>query len=158
MPSAPLLDLDHLEVATIAVDRAAIYSKLKQAGRFALLDGIVRFDPSDPTIVGFKDIRAGDWWCDDHIPGRPIFPGILMIEAGAHLATWDYMARNPSFAGFLGFGGLNETRFRGQVLPPSRLVFAARAITVRSRAFTYAVQGFVDKKLMFETEVIGVVV
>jgi 3-hydroxyacyl-[acyl-carrier-protein] dehydratase len=52
---------------------------------------------------------------------------------------------------------LNDTRFRGQVEPGQRLVFVARENRVRSRMFFYGVQGFVEDDLVFETEVIGVV-
>jgi 3-hydroxymyristoyl/3-hydroxydecanoyl-(acyl carrier protein) dehydratase len=59
---------------------------------------------------------------------------------------------------FLGFGGLESTRFRGTVEPPARLLLAARSLRVRSNMFTYEAQGFVGDKLVFQTEIIGVVV
>jgi 3-hydroxyacyl-[acyl-carrier-protein] dehydratase len=131
----------------------------RQAGRFRLLDGIVRFDPaSDDPIVGFKDVHADEWWASDHIPGRPIFPGALQIEAAAQLCTYDFMHRRPDIEGrFVGFGGLNDTRFRGIVEPGMRMVLAGKVERVRHTMFTYLAQGFVADKLVFETEIMGLV-
>ena len=158
MPAASLpVDLSTLDFARPFAPKAKIYELLKQAGRFALLDGVLRFEQSERMSIGFKDIKADDWWAADHIPGRPLFPGVLMIETAAQLGSWDHLMRHPEQRGFIGFGGLNDTRFRGQVEPGHRLVFVARENRVRSRMFFYGVQGFVENDLVFETEVIGVV-
>jgi 3-hydroxymyristoyl/3-hydroxydecanoyl-(acyl carrier protein) dehydratase len=53
---------------------------------------------------------------------------------------------------------MNETRFRGVVRPPCRMIFVARPLKLRSRMFTYATQGFVEGKLVFETEILGTLV
>jgi 3-hydroxyacyl-[acyl-carrier-protein] dehydratase len=157
MPAAPPVDFAALDYSRPVATKDQIYSLLKQAGRFALLDGVVRFDQTENVSIGFKEIRADDWWAADHIPGRPLFPGVLMIETAAQLGSWDHLMRHPEQRGFIGFGGLNDTRFRGAVEPGQRLVFVARELRVRSRMFFYSVQGFVKNDLVFETEVIGVV-
>lgn len=158
MTATPTIDLAGLDFAKPYATKAQIYSKLQQAGRFSLLDGVLRYSAPDKYSIGFKTIRGEDWWAADHVPGRPLFPGVLMIEAGAQLASWDYMERHPEHKGFLGFGGLNETRFRGQVEPGCQLVFVAREVRARSKMFLYAVQGHVGNELVFETEVIGVAI
>ncbi|MBL8859142.1 MAG: hypothetical protein JNL28_11590 [Planctomycetes bacterium] len=158
MPATPTIDFSQLDFTKPVATKAQIYTRLKQAGRFALLDGVLRFAEDERMSIGFKDIKADDWWCADHVPGRPLFPGVLMIETAAQLASWDHMMRHPEQKGFIGFGGLNDTRFRGQVEPGHKLVFVARENRVRSKMFFYGVQGYVDQSLVFETEVIGVVI
>lgn len=157
MASAPLLDPARIDLSQHVASHADIYRVLKQSGRFALLDGIAYFGQEDSTSVGWKDIRADDWWAADHIPGRPLFPGVLMTEAAAQLASWDYIRRTKDFQSFLGFAGLNETRFRGIVEPGVRMHWVARTVRIRSRMFVYAVQGFVGENLVFETEVVGTI-
>jgi 3-hydroxyacyl-[acyl-carrier-protein] dehydratase len=159
MPSTHLLDFEKLDLSRSVATHAEIYSVIKQRGRFALLDGVLHFDRASELVVGFKDIRADDWWAPDHIPGRPIFPGALMIESAAQLCSWDFMKRgtHPNET-FVGFGGLDGTRFRGIVEPGHRMIFAGTVKRSRSRMFTYVAQGFVERELVFETEVIGVIV
>lgn len=158
MPAPTTIDFSELEFTKLVATKAQIYSRLMQAGRFALLDGVVRFSTDEHMSIGFKDIKADDWWCADHVPGRPLFPGVLMIETAAQLGSWDHLMRHPEQKGFIGFGGLNDTRFRGQVEPGQRLVIVARENRVRSRMFFYGVEAYVGQTKVFETEVIGVVI
>ncbi len=151
------MDPATIDLSLIVATKPEIYRVLKQAGRFALLDGIAYFGKDDGTSVGWKDIRADDWWAPDHIPGRPLFPGALMTEAAAQLASWDYIQRTQDFTSFLGFAGLNETRFRGIVEPGVRMHWVSRTLRIRSRVFVYQVQGFVAESLVFETEVVGTI-
>ncbi|HVS17419.1 MAG TPA: 3-hydroxyacyl-ACP dehydratase FabZ family protein [Planctomycetota bacterium] len=159
MPTAAPLDLTGLDLDHVVIPRAEVYRTLAHRGRFMLVDGVLHFDPEHELIVGFKEIRADDWWAVDHIPGRPLFPGVLMVEAAAQLSSFDFMRRRPERDhSFLGFGGLESTRFRGTVEPPSRLLLAARSVRVRSNMFTYEAQGFVGEKLVFQTQILGVVI
>lgn len=159
MPTLPLMDPLRFASLPVIATREAILSKIKQRGRFALLDGILAQENEPALVVGFKDIRGDDWWAQDHIPSRPIFPGALMVEAAAQLSTYDYMLRSqcPPET-FLGFGGLNEVRFRGLVEPGVRMIFIAQPKRMRSRMFTYTTQGYVGSDLVFEAEILGVVV
>lgn len=158
MASTPLFDLStiDLEAAPIA-GPDELKSKLKQRGTFEMLDGVLFRDTDLQVIVGYKDIKADDWWTQDHIPGRPIFPGALMIESGAQLCSYDYLVNMGDIGErFLGFGGLNNTRFRGIVEPGVRMYFIGKVHRVRNSMFTYFMQGIVDDKIVFEAEVIGV--
>lgn len=157
MAAQPLIDLRELDLTRVVATREEILSLLKQRGPFAMLDGIVYSGADDEIIVGYKDIRADDWWAEGHIPGRPIFPGALMIETGAQLCSYDYLLRTQGGNGrFIGFGGLNATRFRGVVEPETRMYFVGKLNRIRSTMFTYFAQGFVEGRIVFETEVLGV--
>ncbi len=159
MPATPLIDFETLDLSRVIAGRDELRRVLKQRGTFELLDGILHVAPEGKLIVGYKDIRADDWWSNDHIPGRPIFPGALMIEAAAQLCSYAFSTHAPGMENaFIGFGGLDGTRFRGVVSPPSRMVFVGRLKRFRTRMFTYETQGFVERGLVFESEVIGVVV
>ena len=156
MADEPFLDPSTFESARVVGSRETILEHIPHRGRFALLDGLLDADPSGALAVGFKEIRADDWWAPDHIPGRPIFPGVLMCEAAAQLCSYHLVSKHPDRPeGFLGFAGMNETRFRGIVTPPSRLVIVAKPGKLRSRMFTYTTQGFVAGKLVFATEILG---
>ena len=158
MPAQPLVDLDSLDLSRIVVPSAEIRRLCLQRNRFDQLDAIVHFQPGDELVIGYKDLAEDDWWTGDHIPGRPIFPGVLQIEGAAQMCSYHFLAQHPEMAQkFVGFGGVDEARFRGVVAPPARIVYVARQLRVRPTMFTYAAQGFVGKRLVMEAEVIGVI-
>lgn len=158
MASQPLIDFDTFDLSKTVVQKAEVLEVLQQRGRFEMVDGLLHFDTSGDIVVGYKDVRKDDWWASDHIPGRPLFPGVMMIEASAQICTFDFMHRSEKKDIFVGFGGINNTRFRATVEPDCRLVIVGKLARIRSRMFTYQAQGFVDQKMVFESEVLGVVV
>lgn len=157
MPSTPFVDLATLDLERPLAGPDELKANLAQRGTFEMLNGVLYRDEEEGLIVGFKDIRADDWWASDHIPGRPLFPGVLMIEAAAQLCSYDYKMRGVcDGSSFVGFGGVNQTRFRATVEPDGRLYFLGKVNRIRKSMFTYGAQGIYNDKLVFETEVIGV--
>lgn len=162
MASAPIIDFAALSLEDVQVHSDGLDRYLKQTGRLRMIDGILHDDPDSRLVVGYKDISESDWWAPDHVPGRPMFPGALQIEAAAQLSTYDYLAHriDKDIVGerFVGFGGLDKTRFRGQVVPGCRLVVATKLLRVSNRMFRYLAQAFVEDNMVFESEVLGVIV
>ena len=163
---APLADLAALDLSRTVFSVADMHEVLRQRGTFSLVDGILHLDPrhSDKTkselVVGYKDVRDDEWWAKDHIPGRPIFPGVLMVEASAQLGSFDFFRRHPELPlSFIAFTGIDNTRFRATVEPPCRLYFVGKASRSRVSGgkviFSYQFQGLVEGKIVYEAEVTG---
>ena len=151
-----LIDLESLDLSQTLYTPDDMGKILSQRGRFSLIDGVCHLDPATDFIVAYKDIRAGDWWAEDHIPGRPIFPGVLMAEASAQLGTFDFFTRRPELnPKFVGFVGIERFKFRAIVEPDCRLYFVARIKRVRNMLFTYIGQGIVDGTIVFDGELTG---
>jgi len=165
MASDLILDLEPIDRDHVAVDRATLDEYLPQRGTFAVLDHLVYDDEESAILVGVKTIRDDDWWAADHIPGRPMFPGALMIEAAAQIGSFDYSCHRSDRDDdrFVGFGGVEKTRFRGIVEPPCRFFVVVKLERAGSRMFRYAAQGFVERegvlqpKMVFESTVLGIV-
>jgi 3-hydroxyacyl-[acyl-carrier-protein] dehydratase len=100
-------------------------------------------------------VRNDEFWCAGHIPNRPLLPGVLMIETGAQLASW-YTRKFLKWEGFIGFGGVEDCRFRAQIIPPSRLFILAELIWTRHGRICCKQQGVVDGNMVFEATIIGV--
>src|SRR5689334_19366782 len=120
MPPQLLFDVSQINLEQIVYDQNAIREANPQRGHMEMLDGIAYVNTDQGEIVGYKDVRNGEFWVAGHIPGRPLFPGVLMIEAAAQLASF-YTRKFIGWTGFIGFGGVEETKFRMQVTPGQRL-------------------------------------
>lgn len=159
MPVRPIADLSELDLSQVVVPQDHYRKFLRQTGRFELIDGVLHIDIEGGIIVGFKELHVDDWWAEDHIPGRPLFPGCLMLEGAAQVTTYHFMQKRPDLHGaFIGFSSIEKTRFRAPVEPPCRLVTIGRLYRMRSRLFTYEAQGFVGDEMVFEALVSGMVI
>jgi 3-hydroxyacyl-[acyl-carrier-protein] dehydratase len=119
-----------------------------------MLHGILWADTNAGSILGYKDILADEFWVAGHIPGRPLFPGVLMIETAAQLASF-YTKKYIGWTGFVGFGAADNCRFRGQVVPGQRMLFLAKKVWERHRRICCQTQGVVDGQLVFEGDIVG---
>ncbi len=119
------------------------------------LDAVTMLDVAAQEVVGYKDVRADEFWVRGHIPGRPLLPGVIMVEALAQLTSF-YIGRAVPDIGFVGFGAVDEARFRATVVPGDRLVLVGKGVSIRSRMAVFATQGWVRDKLVVEAKITGV--
>jgi len=158
MPPQALMDVRTIDQGSVAVSREQIYEINPHRHEFALLDGIFFIDEGRRLMAGFADARPDAFWVRGHIPGRPLMPGVLMIEAAAQLVSYYVMGR-PGFEGFLGFGGVERMKFRGQVVPGDRLIIVAYMKEMRGKRRNVAdVQGFVGEQMVYEGTITGMVI
>src|SRR3990167_1013840 len=87
MPQDILIDLSTLDLNKSIVDIETIRSIIPHRYEMEQLSGIVKFDPEQGIIVGYKDVSLNEFWVRGHIPGRPLMPGVIMLEAAAQLCT-----------------------------------------------------------------------
>jgi 3-hydroxyacyl-[acyl-carrier-protein] dehydratase len=154
MPPTYLIDLSEIDLTNIEFDKEAIAEVNPQSYEMSQLDGIIWSDRESLRILGYKDITENEFWIRGHIPGRPIMPGVLMVEAAAQVSSF-FMKRIYGLEGFIGFSGIDRAKFRDKVVPGDRLLLLAHICKVRSRQFSSDVQGLVNGKMVFDTRVTG---
>jgi 3-hydroxyacyl-[acyl-carrier-protein] dehydratase len=154
MPPALILDLSKLDLNALAFDKEAILKHNPQRYEMQHLDGIIMCDKDQHLIVGFKDVTPNEFWVRGHIPGRPLMPGVIMIEAAAQLTSF-YYKEIVGYKGFVGFAGVTDTSFRATVEPGTRLYLVAKGLKIRSRLFVCQVQGIANGNLVFDTTISG---
>ena len=150
-----IVDLSGIDFEHVMGDVDAIESINPHRGDMRHLDKVIWCDEARTQGVGVKYIRDDEFWVAGHIPGRPIFPGVLQIEAGAQLSSFVLRHRFPE--GFLGFTRVTDCSFRGQVVPGDTLMLLTREVKANRRRFITDIQGIVEDKLVFEAQISGMV-
>jgi 3-hydroxyacyl-[acyl-carrier-protein] dehydratase len=156
LSSEPLFDYSFADFDNPLADLEGLHEINPHRGDMVQLDGVAFCE--EDRAIGWKDVRDDEFWVPGHIPGRPLMPGVLMIEAAAQLSSFviqTYRTPAERAKDFLGFVRSDKTIFRNQVIPGQRLIILARLESKNSRRFISLCQGFVDGNLVFETKVTG---
>lgn len=156
MPPVLHLDPGSLDLSQVLADIEGIRRVNPQRFEMEQLTAIVLINPEQKIIVGYKDVRSDEFWVRGHMPGYPLMPGVLMCEAAAQLCSYYIVTQGLMKGEFLGFGGLENVRFRSPVRPGDRLVLIAKGTRMNRRQTVFNVQGFVKDAIVFHADVLGV--
>lgn len=152
-----LFDLDGIDLAARLISRQRLESWNAHRGQMALLDWVVWHTPDYTRGIGLKHVRDDEFWVPGHFPGRPMLPGVLMIETGAQLASYLYNARFPK-PKIAAFTRIEDASFRAAVGPGDDLYLLAREVRVSPKRFISDIQGYVDNRVVFEARITGMAV
>ena len=149
-----LFSIDGLDLSTEVYDAAGVEKVLPHRGDMRLIDRIVWHNEGYKRAVAARSIKADEFWVPGHFPGKPMFPGVLQIEAGAQLACFMFLVRHPDpyLAAFL---RIENAVFRSMVRPGDELILLGEEAKFGRRRFTANVQGMVGDRLAFEATVSG---
>ena len=115
---------------TLPLEAADIMRIIPHRYPFLLLDRVIELEPGK-RAVGLKAVTANEPQFTGHFPGRPIMPGVLMVEALAQTAAVAVMTLDE-YRGKLGlFAGIDDCRFRRMVLPGDTLVLKVEVEKLR---------------------------
>ncbi|MEC4896389.1 MAG: 3-hydroxyacyl-ACP dehydratase FabZ [Oscillatoria sp. PMC 1051.18] len=131
-----------------------IHQLLPHRYPFALVDRIIDYIPGEKA-VGIKNISFNEPQFQGHIPGHPIMPGVLIVEAMAQVGGI-VLIQLPGMAGsFFMFAGIDKFRFRRPVVPGDRLVMTVELLRFKNGRFA-KMQGRaeVDGELAAEGEML----
>jgi len=156
MPPAALIDPNTIDTSRVLVDREGIRLGNPQRFEMEQLSAIVALDRENHLIIGYKDVAPDEFWVRGHMPDYPLMPGVLICEAAAQLSSYYCQAIRLNEGSFIGFGGMEDVRFRGQVKPGDRLVLVSKATRVNRRQTIFDCQGFVGNNMVFHGKIIGV--
>jgi 3-hydroxyacyl-[acyl-carrier-protein] dehydratase len=140
----------------ILADQEAIRRVNQQRFEMEQLTAIVYVDPSQHLVIGYKDVGPDEFWVRGHMPGYPLMPGVVLCEAAAQLCSYYIVTQKVMGGDFIGFGGLDNVRFRAPVRPGDRLLLIGRGTRINRRQTICNVQGFVGDTMVFHADVVGV--
>ena len=150
-----ILDFSEYDTNRVVADIEEIRRYNPQRFEIEQLTAICHEDREKNVCVGYKDLTANEFWVRGHMPGMPLMPGVIMCEAAAQLASY-FSLKYDLMQGIIGFGGLQDVRFRGVVRPGDRFVIVSRLLKLRRSIMTCEFQCFVNQNLVCEGIVKGV--
>jgi len=154
MPPQRLIDPATYDTGKVVMTLEEIRKHNPQRYEMEQLSGVLRLDPAAGEIVACKDVGHEEFWIRGHIPGRPLMPGVIVIEAAAQMCSLYYNVVAGSDK-FIGFGGVDAVKFRGQVVPGDKLILLGKVLEIRPRRAVFDTQGVVGDRLVFEACITG---
>jgi 3-hydroxyacyl-[acyl-carrier-protein] dehydratase len=157
VPSQLLFDISGIDLSSVLVSAEEVGRLNPQCGDMRHLDHVIWANHDNSEILGVKHVRLDEFWVPGHVPGRPLLPGVIMIEAAAQLCSIQYKRKTGKLA-FLGFTRCDNVVFRGQVVPGDILYLLGKEIETGARRMISDVQGVVHGKMVFEARITGMVI
>lgn len=154
MPPQLLIDSSTYSPDKVIMSLDEIRKYNPQRYEMEQLSGVLLFDPEAGRIVCYKDLTDNEFWVRGHIPGRPIMPGVIMIEAAAQMCSLYFGLVSPQDK-FIGFGGVDAVKFRGQVLPGDKLILQGKQVEIRPRRAVFDTIGVVNDRMVFQARITG---
>ncbi|HEY6974448.1 MAG TPA: 3-hydroxyacyl-ACP dehydratase FabZ [Nitrospiraceae bacterium] len=139
------------------MEQAEIQSLLPHRYPFLLVDRIHELDP-DRRIVGMKNVTINEPFFQGHFPGRPVMPGVLIIEAMAQVGgilafkSLGQVARPVVY-----LTGVDNAKFRRPVVPGDQIRFEIDLVKKRVPFWKMQGKAFVGTELVCEADITAMV-
>jgi 3-hydroxyacyl-[acyl-carrier-protein] dehydratase len=105
---------------TAPLGRREIEEIIPHRDPFLLLDEVTEIVPG-ARVVATKVVREDEWYLAGHFPGRPIMPGVLMVEAMAQAGAVAVLSEPANRGKMALFAGIDDVRFKRLVEPGDEL-------------------------------------
>jgi 3-hydroxyacyl-[acyl-carrier-protein] dehydratase len=133
-----------------------IMAILPHAYPFLLVDRIVEIEPGK-RVVGIKNVTYNEPFFPGHFPGRPIMPGVLIVEAMAQTAGLLIFNSLPQeeHKKAVFFLGIDNVRFRKPVIPGDQLRMELEITRHRQSIWGFKGKALVDGNLVAEGDLMA---
>jgi 3-hydroxyacyl-[acyl-carrier-protein] dehydratase len=140
------------------IDIQEILELLPHRYPFILVDRVLAFTPGR-DIVALKNVTINEPFFNGHFPGRPVMPGVLIIEAmaqAAGLLSFMTPALNLAKGSIFYFAGIDHARFKRPVQPGDQLQLEAEILKIVRGVGKFKCRATVDGQLAAEGEILAV--
>ena len=139
------------------MDSVEIQSILPHRYPFLLVDRIRELDP-DRRLVGIKNVTINEPFFQGHFPGRPVMPGVLILEALAQVGgVLAFKSLGSVGRPVVYLTGIDGAKFRKPVVPGDILRLEVDVLKKRAPFWKMQGRAFVESELVCEAEVTAMV-
>ena len=140
------------------IDIQEILELLPHRYPFLLVDRVLAFTPG-VNIVALKNVTINEPFFSGHFPGRPVMPGVLIVEAmaqAAGLLSFKTPSLNLTKGSIFYFAGIDNARFKRPVRPGDQLQLEAEILKVVRGVGKFRCRATVGGQLAAEAEILAV--
>jgi 3-hydroxyacyl-[acyl-carrier-protein] dehydratase len=136
------------------MDIHEILKRLPHRYPFLMVDRVLELDKGK-RIKALKNVTANEPYFLGHFPGRPVMPGVMMLEALAQasaILAFDKAEVRPDDKTVFYFVGVDNARFKRPVVPGDQLILNATLERTRASVVKFAVNAMVGDAVAVEAE------
>ena len=140
------------------LDIAEIMRRMPHRYPFLLVDRVLACTPG-ASIRGLKNVTINEPFFQGHFPGFPLMPGVMVIEALAQVSgLLAFLSGDAQSAdSLIYFAGIDNARFKRQVVPGDQLILEAEIVRVIRGVGKFRARATVEGSLACEAELIAAI-
>lgn len=138
------------------MDALQVLEYLPQRYPLLMIDRVLECEPGK-RILALKNVTSNEPHFTGHFPGRPIMPGVLILEAMAQAAgilVFRTRGSKPSAKTVYYYAGIDEARFKKPVVPGDRLEIEAVILAHKKSIWKFACVARVDGAMVAEAVIL----
>ena len=123
---------------------------------FLMIDRVIELVPGK-SVKALKNVSINEPFFAGHFPKYPVMPGVLILEALAQAAgvlSLKGEGKEPDADSMYFFAGIDNARFKRQVLPGDQLTLCVDLVNAKRGIFKYSAKAFVGTELAAEADLI----
>lgn len=124
---------------------------------FLLVDRVLSIE-EDGRLIAIKNVSANEGFFQGHFPGKPIMPGVLIIEALAQAAALLAYHNADEKKKVVYFMSIEKAKFRAPVVPGDQLRLEVKMLQSRKNVFKVGTEAYVGDKLVTQAELTAMMV
>ncbi len=140
------------QLKTLDINR--IMKLLPHRYPFLLIDRLINVD-GEGSGTAIKNVTINEPFFQGHFPGKPVFPGVLLVEAMAQTAGAIVLENlgDKDAGKLVFFMSIDKCRFRKPVEPGDQVHFHVKLLQKRAPVWKYSAVAHVDGKKVAEAEI-----
>ncbi|MFH0912685.1 MAG: UDP-3-O-acyl-N-acetylglucosamine deacetylase [Candidatus Omnitrophota bacterium] len=133
------------------LDSETIMKILPHRPPFLFVDRIISLERGK-RATGIKNVTINDYFFKGHFPGKPVMPGVLIVEAMAQVGGVMMLSPEENRGKIAYFMSIDKVKFRKPVVPGDQVILEVQAGKVKSRTGQVHARALVDGKLVAEAD------